>query len=142
MIDVRENSRLEVAAWKGRIAAASGENLRAARFGVADVIFDDLDLLRKSHRADVDAILGSAHIGSLAQRASLFDYAASEIISDGVFDVNALHRDADLPRIGERSPDRRVGRALDVGVAQNDHRVFAAEFEAHRKESLCRAFGD
>src|SRR5262245_14404919 len=142
VVDLRENSRLEVAPREVRVAAAPGEDLRAARLRVVDVVFDYFDLLRESHRADVDARLDFAHVGALAQRAGLIDDAASELIGDGVFDVNAFDRDADLARIGERAPDRRVGRALDVGVAQNDHRVFAAEFEAHRDQSLRRALGD
>src|SRR5262249_5533180 len=142
VIYVRENSRLEVAPREVRVAAAPRKNLRAARLRVVDVVFDDFNLLGESHRADVDARLAFAHVGALAQRAGLLEDAARELIGDGVLDVNAFDRNADLARIGERAPDRRVGRALDVGVAQNDHRVFAAEFEAHRDQSLRRALGD
>src|SRR5688572_9180859 len=142
VVDVREYRRLEVASLEVRVAAASGEDLRAARLRVVDVVLDDLDLLRESHRAHVYARLDIARVRALTQRAGLFDDAASEIISDGVFDVNAFDRYADLARIGERPPYRRVGRALDVGVAQNDHRIFAAEFETHRNQPLRRALGD
>jgi hypothetical protein len=56
--------------------------------------------------------------------------------SYGLLDVDALDRDADLAGVEHPAPGGGVGGAVDVGVAEDDHRVLAAELETHRGERL------
>ena len=55
-----------------------------------------------------------------------------------LLDVDALDRDADLAGVVEPVGGRGVRGPLEVGVGEHDHRVLAAELEAHRGERLRR----
>ena len=69
---------------------------------------------------------------ALAQRLDLLGEPLDELVVDGLLDVDALDRDADLARVVEPVGDGGVGGALEVGVGEHDHRVLAAELEADR----------
>ena len=74
-----------------------------------------------------------------AARASSSTTLFDELVVDRLLDVDPLHRHADLAAVGHRPLHGHVGRALEVGVAQHDHRVLAAQLERHRDQPLGRA---
>ena len=74
----------------------------------------------------------------VAQRARLLGDLGDELVVDRGLDVDALDADARLAAVEHRVVDGGVGRALDVGVGEDDHRVLAAELERDRRERLGR----
>ena len=133
VIDVGEHGRLEVTP-RPLAARAPGDRGRALVERVADVGLDQLQLRREDDRADVD---GSRLAGRpLAQAADLLGQPLEELVVDRLLDVDPFDRDADLARVVEPVGGGGVGGALEVGVGEHDHRVLAAELEAHRGERL------
>lgn len=65
-----------------------------------------------------------------------------ELVVDGLFDIHALYRYADLPGVGEPAPHRGVDGPVDVGVGTDDHRVLAPELQAVWDQSLRGRGGD
>ena len=57
-------------------------------------------------------------------------------------DVDPLDADAHLAAVRERSPRRAFDGTLEVGVAEDEHRVLAAELEDHRPQELGCGSGD
>ena len=64
---------------------------------------------------------------AIASRA--LDELGPEPVVDLVGDEHPLHRDAQLAGVGEARPDRALGGPVEVGVAQDQDRVLAAELE-------------
>src|SRR3954467_2953767 len=79
---------------------------------------------------------------ALAQGPRLLDDLAHELVVDRLLDIHALDRLADLPTVGHRPEDGAVGRALEVCVFEDDHRVLAAELERVRRQRLRRLHRD
>ena len=50
--------------------------------------------------------------------------------------VAALDRQASLPRVHKRSPNRAARRDIDVGVFEHQHGILATEFQHHRKQAF------
>ena len=127
VVDAGEHGRLVEAA--GAVADAPPvDDARAPLDRVATWRVDQLDLGREDDRADVD---GARRPGrALAKRLDLAGEPLDELVVDGVLDVDALDRDADLTRVVEPVGGGGVGGALEVGVGEHDHRVLAAELEA------------
>ena len=55
--------------------------------------------------------------------------SCSELFGNRLLDVNPLDGEAGLATICETAPDCGAGCDVQIGVGENDHRVFAAEFE-------------
>ncbi|OPZ50115.1 MAG: hypothetical protein BWY91_02903 [bacterium ADurb.BinA028] len=94
--------------------------------GVIDVIGDRRQLFRRDQRAHVDApLVAGAQPHGLGPRDELLD----ELVVNLGVDIEALGRHAQLSAVGEGGPDGSLGRPVEVGVAQDEDRVLAAEFE-------------
>ena len=65
-----------------------------------------------------------------------------ELVVDRRLDVDALDGDAGLPAVLHRVVGRGVGRALEVGVGEHDHRVLAAELQRDGRERARGALHD
>ena len=87
------------------------------------------------HRA-----VGDARINPVAEpdAARLGGQSFDERLVNRIRDQNAIHRDADLPHVGERAARRGRRRFRDVGVVENDERALAAELQ---RQSLHRVGG-
>src|SRR6202012_4361330 len=110
---------------------AADQHPRALTDGVVDMVGHDGELLRGRHRSDLAGeVVPGVH--ALAQLGRLGHYPADELVVHRFLDVDAFHRDADLAGAGERAPHGAVGRAVEVRVGADDHRVFAAEFQTAR----------
>src|SRR2546427_10926657 len=139
VVDIYQDGRLEVEARQIGAALAPRQHLRAARDGVLHVALDLLDLGREGHGADLD----HARVGrALADLADLVHHLPNEGVVHRGLDVDALDRDADLPRVHPAAVDARARGALQVRVAEHDHRVLAAELEGDGLQQLPAALGD
>ena len=123
---------------------ASRQNGRATLARVLDVRGDSLELSWKGHGANIDAAIPGPLFGilALAQGLGPLNDHLDEAVGDRLLDIDPLDRDADLPGIGESPPDGGVGGALEVGVAQDNHRVVAPQFKAGGNQAGCRPFRD
>src|SRR5690554_3205734 len=92
-------------------ARATDENARALGLGLAKLFFNDLDLCRVDHRADIDLIIAG---DTLAKLGGQRDHLGDELIIDRLVDIDALHRHADLARIKESAPYHAARGALQV----------------------------
>src|SRR5262245_30196059 len=121
MIDLGQDSRLEVPALEIWIAAATAQDFRSARPGIGDLVFYDIHLFRKSHGADIDAfpLARLLCVRALAKCPGLFDDPTNKIVGYRLFDINALDRDTNLAGIGESAPDRSIGRSFEIGIMQD-----------------------
>jgi len=95
--------------------------------------------LRPDERADIGGGIAS---GAEAEFLSFFHAAIDKCFADGLFDEEAFDGKADLAAIGEAAPDGAVCGDFEVGVGQDEHGVFAAEFENGGDEFFCAGFGD
>jgi hypothetical protein len=75
-------------------------------------------------------------VRALAQLADLGRQLRDEAVIGGLLDVDPLDRHADLTGVHHSAPGRGVGRAVEIGVGEDDHRVLAAELEADRGQRL------
>ena len=135
VIDPGQDRRL-VEATRPGAALAAGDHLCPLVDRVGDVSLDQLDLGREDDRADVDRSRLPGR--PLTQGRDLLGQLRQEVVVHGLLDVDPLDRDADLAGVVEPVGGRGVGRALEVGVREHDHRVLAAELEADRGEGLRR----
>lgn len=71
-----------------------------------------------------------------------FDEAALEIAADGAFDDEPLRGDAALAGVDEAGLGAEIGGVIEVGVAKNQIRVAAAEFERRGFHGGARERGD
>jgi len=71
-----------------------------------------------------------------------FDAERGKFFGDGLLDKNAFDREADLAAVGEAAPNRAAGGDFETGIGEDDHRVFAAEFEDGGDEESRAGFGD
>ena len=62
-------------------------------------------------------------------------------MDNGLIDIDPLHRDAQLPRVGKARPTGKRRRCRDIGVASNDHRVLSAELHGTPNEQLPASSG-
>ena len=118
---------------------AAAENFRAARDGVFDQGAHALDVLRTNQRADVG---GGIAARTEAQLFGFFDAEGGEFFADGLLDEDSFDGEADLAAIGVAAPDGAAGGDVEIGVGENDHGVFAAEFEDGGNQVLGAGFGD
>ena len=56
--------------------------------------------------------------------------------------VAALHRQARLSRVDERSPHRRARSHIHVGILEDEHRILSTQLKHHRKQALRRRSRD
>ena len=80
--------------------------------------------------------------GTERHRLGAGDEPLDEPVVDLVGDEHPLHRDAELAGVGERRPDGALGGLLEVGVAQHQDRVLAAELERAADQPLGALLGD
>ncbi len=121
----------------GRLVRAAGDHARTFLLADADVARHLFPVLARDHRAEI-----RARIGRIADHQVV--RAAREFLHEAVVD-RALHED---PRAGgaafavdrEDREQRRVERAIEIGVVENEHRRLAAEL--HRILLEARAFHD
>ena len=64
------------------------------------------------------------------------DEPVDEPVVDLVGDVHPLHRHAQLPGVREARADGALGGAVEVGVAEHQHRVLATELQRAADQSL------
>ena len=108
---------------------------RARRDRVVDQLAHDLELLARDHRADLGVPAERiADPQPLGPRDDLGD----EPLGHLAHHVHPLDPRARLAGVGEAAPQRAGDRVLEVGVAEHDHRILAAELE-HRALQLPRA---
>ena len=106
---------------------AAGADRRAVLDGVGDVAIH-----RRRHRLGVDRTHRDAVAGRGAPRtiaAGGTRERVGELVGDGAGDEDPPRGAADLPGVRERRRGDRGGRALQVGVVEDDHRAVAAELE-------------
>jgi hypothetical protein len=69
-------------------------------------------------------------------------HPAQELVGDAVVNQQPLHRDAQLPGVGEHRPLGPLHRSIQIRVVQDDHRVLAAQLHRARDQPLRRLAGD
>ena len=69
-------------------------------------------------------------------------HSCTKLFGDRLLDVDALDGKAGLAAIREAAPDGGARCDVEIGVGENDHRVFAAEFENGRNQFAGAGFGD
>ena len=79
---------------------------------------------------------------ALAQAGHLPQAELGEGVRHRLLDQHALGADADLTAVGEGTPDRRSGRARQIGILQHDERRLAAQLEHAGNQPLPAATGD
>ena len=74
--------------------------------------------------------IGDARINPMTELDSprLGSQSVNEFRVNHIRNQNAIHRDADLPHVGEGAARRGRRRFRDVSIAENDERAMAAEF--------------
>ena len=118
---------------------AAGEHARALGDGVLDVGGHGVELGLRDERAHVDA---PVEAGAERHRLGAGDEGVDEAVVDLVGDEEALHRDAELPGVGEHGPYGALRRAVHVGVAQDEHRVLAAQLQRAADQPVGALAGD
>ena len=137
--DALEDGRLvEVRAEVGPRLAA-GQHPGALRDGVVHVAYDGVELLLGDQRAHVVAPVERRAEG---HRLGALHEPLDEPVVDLVGDEHPLHRDAELAGVGEARPHRAFRRLVEVGVAQDQDRVLAAELQRAADQPLRAALGD
>ena len=132
--DALEDRRLEEVRAEVGPGLAAGEHAGALGDGVLDVggrrcragpgeISEPMSMPQSRRRAERHR-LGAGH------------EPLDEPVVDLVGDEHPLHRDAQLAGVGEGRADRALGGLLEVGVAQHQHRVLAAELERAADQPL------
>ena len=81
------------------------------------------------HRANIDFRIKSV---ADAQALCFLHARVEETRVLRAMDVAALDRQASLPGVHERAPNSCALGDVDVGVVENEHRIFAAEFQHNR----------
>ena len=94
---------------------------------------DRVELRLRDQRAHVDA---PVHAGAERHRLGPGHEPLHEPVVDLVGDEHPLRRDAQLAGVGEAGPDRALGGLLQVGVAQDQDRVLAAELQRAADQPL------
>ena len=118
------------AAWAGRGARRARRRRARARPPAT---------ASRSHSLDALGVAGAdqrADVGRLVERVADDERveAPREVVLEPVerlVVVDALHRDARLPRVGRAAPDDALGGVVEVGVRGDDDRGVAAELERH-----------
>jgi len=120
-----------------RMTAA--ENAGATADGVFDEIDHALDMMRTNHRADIGV---GVVAGAKAQFFCLRDAASGELIANRLLDEKTLDRKANLAAVRVAAPDGGACGYIKIGIGQDQHSVFAAEFEHSRNQPLGASFSD
>ena len=139
VIDLSDDGGVEKIRAEVGAAIAAGEHARAAFFCFGDLLLDFFELARANQRADFRVGIGGR---PEAESIGFFDAESGELVDDGRFGVNTLDRDTGLAAIHEAAPDRGAGGDVQIGVGENDHGIFAAEFERGRNQLFGAGFGD
>src|SRR6185503_21106700 len=116
----------------------AGAHFRAALDCIADVVLDDLQLALVCHRSDIDRIDGSF---ALLERTSFFHDEIYELAGNRLVNVAAFDRRARLAGVAERAPDGCARGVLEIGVFENDHRIFSTELENDGRQMFRGHFG-
>ncbi len=128
VIDLRQDGGREEVARQAFNPPSSAQDFRPSFHRLPDMLLDDLELAGVLHRPDVHAgVQGIAH----AQLCRDFHHPSDKSRRDFLSDINALDRGAALAGVHEGGPDRPERRLLDIGIAEDDHRVLAPELKHH-----------
>ena len=104
-----------------------------------DVRIDLVERAGVDERADVD---GRVQPRPEPELAGTRFQALEQRLDDGPLDDDPRRGRAALTGRPERRPQDPVGRQVEVGVAEHDHAVLAAELERDALEALRGALGD
>src|ERR1700687_4297625 len=118
---------------------AAAENASAAADGILDEVYHALYMLRANHGANVG---GGVTAGAKPQLFRFRHAARGKFITYGSLNEKTLDGEADLAAIGVTAPNRGAGGNVEVGVGEDEHSVFAAEFKDGRDQALGAGFGD
>ncbi len=118
---------------------AAGEHPGALGDGVLHVGDHGVELVLRDERAHVVAPLEA---GPQGHRLGAGDEALHEPVVDLVGHEHPLHGDAELAGVRERRADGSLGRLLEVGVAEDQDRVLAAELQRAADQPLGALPGD
>src|SRR5215469_11399289 len=128
MVNVDDNGRLEEIRSQISASPSACEYFRAATGGVAQLFLDFFKLALPDHRTDFDIeIRGRPDTQLLCFLHAQLD----ETVCHRLFDVDPLDRKACLTTIREPAPNGGAGGDIEIGIAEHNHRVFAAQLE-HR----------
>ena len=120
-----------------RFAAGVDGGSKAA--GFLDLAGDDLELLEADERAEIG--IGKRAVADF-ELGDFLQAEAEEARIDAAVDVTALNRDTGLSGVHHGTPDGGTGGGVNVGIVEDDHGVFAAEFEGDGEQALGGGDGD
>ncbi len=96
-------------------------------------------MLRANHGANVG---GGVAAGAEAQLFCFRHATRGKFVADGLLDEEPLDGEANLAAICVAAPDSGAGGDVEVGIRENEHGVFAAEFENGGNQALGAGFGN
>src|ERR1700756_818201 len=105
---------------------AATENASATADSIFNQVNHPLHMLRANHRADIGIGIVA---GTNTQLFRFCHAAGGKLIADGLLDEEALDGKTDLAAIRVAAPDGGAGGDIEVGVSQDEHGIFAAEFQ-------------
>ena len=132
VIHIDEHGGLIVEPGEVRIRAAAGESLGALGNGVTHLGRDLFELLLGCHAPKLDLLVAR----SLPKRLHFLHDLIDKDLVDRLLYIDPFNGCTYLTGIHQGSPNARVTCPLKVSVLQDDQRVFAAEFEGHRNETV------
>src|SRR5882672_7651175 len=94
-------------------------------------------MLRTNERAD---IRGRVATRTEAEFFRFCDAQCCERFADGFFNEKPLDGQTNLAAVRVAAPHGGAGRNVEVGIGENDHRVFAAKFENRWNQFLPARF--
>src|SRR5260370_8222314 len=80
------------------------------------------------------SVLGSAPLPTRS-RLVFFRTRGNKCLVNTSLNITTLDGKTCLPGVDERSPNRAAGGNVHIGVVEDEHRIFPAQFEDHRKQS-------
>ena len=116
-----------------------GDQARALVQRVAHVSRHLVELGGADERPHVGLVVKA---GAKPHRVHTLSQPPGEFVGDGRVDEDPLDRDAQLTGVGKAADERALHRPVEIGVAADDHRVFAAQFERGADEPFARLPGD
>ena len=137
LCDAGDDGRLEEESGFARTLSAGNDLGR--RRQVRDLVAHGVEVIDVVERA-VEGIRIGRRSG--AQLLGVPDEGFDELIVDGLVNDHASGRGAILAAVEERCLGDAGGGLLDVDVAEDDRRRFAAQFEVRALELLCCGHGD
>jgi hypothetical protein len=135
-----DHGGFEEVAGVGTATLAPAQDAGALHDGVGQMLLDDGELARAREGAVVDVGVGA--VRAHAKRAHARHELLGEGRGDRLLDVHPFDRHADLAAHEAPAPGGRARGAVEVGVGEHDHRVFAAQLEQHGREPFAGALHD